>query len=827
MSFEPHSPIGPDPGNAPLPGQEEAALSVADQGLAQTVAPGMGAGMLGAGMGQDPNDPLGGMSPLGPLPPGMDPQAALESAAVVTAADVATREARGLLPEQPARAVDYTVPPPEDGWDALGITLVKEIERYLAATEERRENCTEYRRCAEMLPSEQEGPWAGAADMRAPFTAVTVDQHATRLNTQVLGADPPFDVLARKREAQAQAPLVREGLTAILDESGWRNPAREIHTELPIVGNCGLRIEWVTETIRRPVVKVDHHEDQYLDLTEQGVDDDVAWNAAVQVDDEGKARVFIDFEEVPVKDGIEVSVVPFEDLIILPVGCRDPRRAWGWGERVMIRGGTLREGALQGKYDEDAVLWLLEQEGDLDHEEQEERADEMGVDPVDGSGEFDANPFAAARKRGAGPATVEDGKSDYREYLCADLDLKGDLNRDGREEWYRITVHLRTHKVLRVQYLPWQHGQSSYVLFRYYTRTRQLWAAGVGERLTVVQDAATAALNTFFDMADLLAGQAGNFFYDDRAGLDVTRYAYKPGTPVRLNGSVDGILPMTFPQGLERAMQAMLLGIDKLKEYSELLTGVSNPSMGRETTGDKTLGELQIVVGQGMLGFEDKASGVAETWGEVFDRCRWLAAQFAKGGIIHYRKTAAPGDQLVDGQAPVVPGMPAPQVPYTFEQLPAEALEGDYDLIPAGLSAFADQAARVQRSMFLFQAMATNPLLGQNLEAQVEIIKQLLEDLKWPNKDTLLQKIKNGVAQMQAAAQMQMQRQTQMEDEAAGREGELHDQEMQDREQSRALSEVQGVVGVANDVQGLLTPGAKTAANPEGGKGKKPPGGKR
>jgi hypothetical protein len=123
--------------------------------------------------------------------------------------------------------------------------------------------------------------------------------------------------------------------------------------------------------------------------------------------------------------------------------------------------------------------------------------------------------------------------------------------------------------------------------------------------------------------------------------------------------------------------------------------------------------------------------------------------------------------------------------------------------------------------------MATNPLLGQNLEAQVEIIKQLLEDLKWPNKDTLLQKIKNGVAQMQAAAQMQMQRQTALEDEAAAREGELHDQDMADREQGRALSEVQGVVGVANDVQGLLTPGAKTAANPEGGKGKKSSGGKR
>ncbi|HEU4753820.1 MAG TPA: hypothetical protein VFU47_11990, partial [Armatimonadota bacterium] len=334
--------------------------------------------------------------------------------------------------------------------------------------------------------------------------------------------------MAKRPGALPFVPIIEDVLASHLEEADWRQAVRGMNKELPQTGNGLIRVTWETETVRRPVTRVEWNEERYRDLLDGGADPDRAYAGAVETDASGKAKVYLEFQEQVIHDGVRLKVVRWEDMLILPATCRDPRKAWGIGERVVERGADLLRGAQDGKYHLPTVREILKGGSDEAPDDQRDRNEELGVE--------DPEAF--------------DEEVRYREYLFYEFCLLDDLNGDDEEEWYVVAVHYPTGKVARCQYLMYEHGRPYYVPFRYLTREGQLWGGSVPERLAVIQDGITSAVNQFFDLVDLLVASGGNFFFDQSAGLDVTRFVFQPGRPVRLTGSVGGIQQMQQGPGI-------------------------------------------------------------------------------------------------------------------------------------------------------------------------------------------------------------------------------------------------------------------------------------
>jgi len=149
----------------------------------------------------------------------------------------------------------------------------------------------------------------------------------------------------------------------------------------------------------------------------------------------------------------------------------------------------------------------------------------------------------------------------------------------------------------------------------------------VAEKIASIQDAATAVLNQLIDHGDLVLNLHGNWFYDGTMEFNPAKNIARMGQPIRV-GNVDGIKLIDvgpIPQEHYNLYQL-------LKDMADLVTATSNPSLGKTTDTQKTLGEIQIVAGASNMIFEEHAARVARSWAKVWDQVRWLAAQFGENG---------------------------------------------------------------------------------------------------------------------------------------------------------------------------------------------------
>lgn len=696
----------------------------------------------------------------------------------------------GLFPERLTDAADYRVRLDEAAREALARRVCEAVETYLAATEERRlDLAREWRRDARAAESDQPGPWPGASALRAPFTAIACANHSTRLNSQLLGSDPPLAAIARRPEAVEHAPKIEEVMRAVLEECGWAEAKRGVHKELPVVSPCAVRATWRIERRMVPDLQVDLDLDVMGELADAGVDPRVALAAATNADEQGRARVRLEWKEKIVHDGVHLEVVPYEDLVYLPHTARNIEQVWGIGQRVLLRGTDLDARARDGVYDREAVDRVLLRHSDPTAEDREDALDLAGL-------EADL------------PGGAPDHDALHRTYELYELSWRDSLDGDRREKQHLLTVHLPSRTLLRVQYSPHWHTESEYTLYAYNPSPGELHGESVAERCQVLQDAATAALNQFLDMADLVVAQSTMLVLDERANLRPDKFEWRPGKPMFVE-NIAGVMHLPLSPAVGAAMQQLSNAIGLFREWVELLTASSNPALGRETSGQKTLGEVQAVLGQAMTIFEDYASSVALCDARVLDQVRWLYRQYAQNHEVTYRRAARPQP--------------------LFETIPAEILEADVDLVPAGMNAFPDASARLQRDLLVMQTVQTHPATAQDMETQLDVLDQLLQDVKWPGRETLIDRARQRA---EALAMLQDQLAMQgmaMQDEALaqgrmGAEAQLQGAATQDaqaqaqmeRDARRAELEEAGMaLDLAGKAQGLAQPPA-----PKNGKGK-------
>jgi hypothetical protein len=683
----------------------------------------------------------------------------------------------------PAR-VDYTVRRIAKDAQArkrLALRVCEEFRRYDGMTEQKRDLVRELRKDWEMLEAADTGPWDGASRVRAPHIRLGCDQHELRLNTLITGPAIPFSATARKPEAVPLLPEIEESLSAILEETCWKDQARETHREIQIAPVL-VRVTYEQETACVPRLNVEVNEGDAAELVAAGVPVDQALAAATKRDRKGEIQVDLEWEEITTFDGVKIGIVPFEDLVVLPVSTPSKDGLWGLGERVRLRGMDLRAGVESGKYLKDAVERLLLAPGD----------------PLDEDDIEDAEDYAAL--------DLEGGQYEnalYREYDCVELCWKDDLDGSGKMKWHIVTVHLESETVLRCQYSPYEHGRPYYVLFNYMSRSRQVLGQSTADLLATTQASATAALNNFHDLASLLVGMAGSFFYDEDSEFDPKRHEIRPGLAVPCRDPQKNIKGRVEEAGtIPPGMLALREFMDMCRQDAERLAATSNPTMGVGADDATTATEVKVVAGNADARFENQAAGVALQWKEVWDLVRWTAAQYADGGRVRYRRSASAGAD--------------PE----WSEVASEVLKADVDLVPTALREWSDPQTRVMRDQFVAGIVAADPILAADLELKLLLLKQMVQDIRHPQAQQIIARAEQ--LYQQALVQMQMM---QMMGGAMAVAGAQAQGEQMAKEEGRAqeqheLGMAQGQMGIMQQAQQMMQPPPMPAANGNG-KGKK------
>ena len=654
------------------------------------------------------------------------------------------------LPDEsppPAAPVDYTIRWDADRRKRLAARICHEIRRYREAVQPRLDLLATWRRDWELQAADVDPPWDGAANVPSSLTRSHCDNHSTRLNQQIIHSTPPLTVKARKREALEVVSLIEDVLESVLEEAEWQQTAVEAHQELAIGGNVFIRVTHEDKVRRRPEHEVVEQEENLAALVAAGVPPPIAMFDALKRDRRGRVTRYLQWRWETYYSGIEFKVIPFEDGVILPATIRDPEQAYGIGEKLTLRGDELLRGVKQKRYFRDAVMDLLTRPSDDPDEYQVERLDAEGIDTDTG----DMPTLDGETEVGGNVSEVHL----YRQYECYNLCWQGDFNGDGEMEWAVVTVHEPSETILGLRYLDYAHGQPYYSLLRYIPRVRQLFGQGIAEMLELYHDADAALLNDQINHADLVINMAANFFYDKSAGFNPDKWEFKLGRPIPVT-NVRGILPIPVPPFPAEHTQL----VQQIKDRTELLTASSNPSLGKATDTQKTLGEVQIVMGASNLKFEELAAKVALQWAKVWDQVRWLVAQYGEGGEVPFRKVARPGAtiQTEDGQsvpAAMVGGqLVAAEGGFHLGTVPAELLQADVDLVPTGLAQLSDLQTRITQATLVQQLLLQHPLTAQDMETQKIALDAYLQAFRYPQREKIMERVEQVVqARMQAMQQ--------------------------------------------------------------------------
>ncbi len=680
---------------------------------------------------------------------------------------------------RPALDIDCTIDWDADRREKLGRDLKDDIEQFLSDWSKRRANIKEWRRAATMMTptlssdddaagaEEGAGPWPGASNLRAPYTIMAVREHQRRLNSNILDPNPPVVAEARTQAAQAHIRTIEESLTARLEEAEYQQAVRQAHGALPVDGNCLVRTMWVMEQTRRPKIQVDVDKEVYRALKAAGMEDKQAALQAAKKDKRGRPKVFLAHETAVLRDGIEIKIIPYEQSFYLPSNAEKDADLYGIGEIVWARGSELLAGAEEGRYIKEAVERLFQMGGD-------DVAEDWRQDRLESVGGQVGGTENAARDR---------AKMQFKLY---ELDYLHDYDEDGYEEWGILTIHADSGLILRMQYLPYEHGRSRYTWFPYIEQLGELHGMSVAELLAVIQEAADVAISQFSDLVDVMVAAGGSVMFDDTSGLKYGEVLYKPGLGLKVN-NVHGVQPLPIAQNIPGALGSLVNLLGLLKDWSEIVGHTSNPLLGRVTDTQKTLGEVQLVASQGAQIFGEIAAGVALRWGKIYDAVRWLVAQYAEDDQVSYRISAAPGE-------------------WEFKTVPAAVLRSEVDIHPAAAGNYPDRQVRVAIASMTHQALSQFPLVQMMMQqgdfsVLLDDLEAYLTDLGCTQTDKFLFSLRQFAELL--AQQMAMQQQQAAE------------QQQQAAEQQRQAAEAV-MAGTLAGLSGDEAGAGATPAGPEG-----------
>lgn len=409
----------------------------------------------------------------------------------------------------------------------------------------------------------RDDPWPGAADLTSYIGVEKTDAMHARLYKNIVSAEPIWTVEGWGTSAK-RAPIVEEfhqwrneeeGLDDYLDRA-MLSSLVETMGILEVVERGELRRQKVTRT-----VKVKTHDDGSWMMNDKGhpeLHQDEQGHYVDATEDEPRVEAVID-QLMRVRGGPEYRVLSERDFLILPAHARERKDIWGYVKRFWRRVPELREREAAGIYKN---VTALGDEGERQAEAIDARAGVQIAAQIDDSAE----------------------KELYEVSLLKDLDG------DGIEEWYVVTLSVSKRVLLRVKHDDL--GCDRYHLFIPFPRPGMVRGYSfIGHKLYTLIEEHTAQRNMNADKSTLAVNAP--LLRMQGSQWDADEQPFGPGRiiDVRDVKEIQQLQLSDLPaSAVERERMTLAA--------SERVAGINDISLGVQAAGDRTLGENQMAVAQ-------------------------------------------------------------------------------------------------------------------------------------------------------------------------------------------------------------------------------------
>lgn len=541
-------------------------------------------------------------------------------------------------------------------------------------------------------------PWPGAANLGSFIVTERVDSMRARI-VSTLFADPPWIVEGYGPSAE-RAPLVEEF-------HQWKAEQTKLQTYMSrVTHNALVEGTGVLEVCDRVVPRKGIKRIRAL------VQRDPNTGAAV-LDPQGnpvlvrlKNGRYVEaedgepFVEMTVSDVVRATAGPsyrvlsLRDFFIMPGHAAERQDVWGYAKRFYRSLAELQERERHGFY--------------------------KNVDQLSGVSEREQTPQEL--RAGQDIAPQNDPRTVEKEIF--ELVVLMDLDDDGYDEWYVVTMNVRLRVILRVQYQD--YNTPHYVFFTPYPRANSIYGYSYAEdKLGSLYDEHEALRNMFADRSALAT--AAPMMQVEGSPWDPAGAPWGPRQVIRVRdlNEIKQMEVRDVPNSVSTQMQMVLSAAERLSGQNDITTG----QLAQQ---DRTLGEVKIATEQSFVRIDEAIHNFQEGMEDLFDILQQV--YLAK---LEEEPEPAPSSLLL---AMTERGVQIPE-----GMLTADSLRGTFRGKPHGSVESADYRSMrgdiAQMMTALTQLAMAVPAVGQHLnnpKTARSIMSQVARVYRWPDRANLV-----------------------------------------------------------------------------------------
>ena len=366
-------------------------------------------------------------------------------------------------------------------------------------------------------------PWAGCSNVFVPLTAIAVDAIFSRIIRTIFGIKPLWSIRGRQ-----------EG-----DTDTAQNIEDFLDYEFTVSADGFSKIKgWVLECVKLGT--------SVLKTTYERKTDKIKY-----YDDSGKIKEI----EAIVYDSVKYDIIDLIDFIA-PVNAVDEHTCQWVAQRVLYNSPGLRLRASQKIFRKEVVEKVLEW---------------IGSQNEDGS----KQQYKQSQEEAEGLSRTS--QKDIDELKVYEIWLNYDVKKSGIEQKLVVTFHKDTKTILRIITNPYFHGKRPFTVGRFIARSNRFYARGVCQMIFNIQNEINTIHNQRMDNRTI----ANMKCFKARIGSGVKPgMQLYPGSTIFLDDPVNDLMEFNLGDKIDSTIEEEAM----LREYAEKITGVTDYTLGRESS---------------------------------------------------------------------------------------------------------------------------------------------------------------------------------------------------------------------------------------------------
>lgn len=542
-------------------------------------------------------------------------------------------------------------------------------------------------------------PWQGAANLGSPIVTEKVDAMRARI-VDTIFTDPIWTVEGYGASAE-RAPFVETYHQWKAEIAGLQKALSRVFHVALIEGTGVLEVTDRVELrkgVRRARILTQRDEATGLPVLDETGNPTpvVKANGKFEEAEPGEPYVLaIVSDVVRATTGPSFRVHSLRDFLVLPGHAAEKADVWGYAKRFFRRLAELKKREEQGYY--------------------------KGVDELGEAGEREAT----ATDRSAGQdIAVQHGETAEKEIW--EVNYLADLDDDGFEEWYVVTLSALYRKIIRIQYQD--YDTPHYVLFTPFPRPFGLYGYSYAEdKLGSLYDEHAALRNMYADRSALATSAPFTLMENSAWNPALKPFGPRQVIPVRDQNELKQLEIRDVPNSVQ-AQQSMVL------QFAERLSGQNDTTTGVMAQQDRTLGEVKLTTEQSWIRINEVIKNCQEPMEDLFSILHHIYVSALEDNEF---PEAAPGDlmQMMEERGIKMPSrqIRADDLIGTFRGKPKNSVEAtDFNRMKADFA---------QLLTALTQMSQGNPALAAHLQ-QPNVIRSILSQLarihRWPDRHNLV-----------------------------------------------------------------------------------------